>query len=340
MASKTQNIINRQNLFKDPEQIWELLPYHQWDAIHNKLRLVQAQGLECAPVGKPFVPTKFPVILKPIISMSAERQKYRVCLNAMDYQQLAESGQFAGWFWMPYLESEEQQRCIELIIHNGQPFFAYTLDYLSNPDIPGALSHINLNIPQFDTNIFGGLNYIPGWTNILAPTLKGYTGALSIYYIGSYIISASARWTIWSEYIFQETNLSKVLDKICRLLNTYTPQQGPDAAGVCLELLRQSLGPQVINLVPIYLKTGSNSNNTTKLYEKEQYYKLAKTHWQTISNSLDISINWQQNEPRTDEFMPLIGVITTLSLEQLRKINKYKQISQLAAPEQKIPIVY
>ena len=185
MTSNVSPNISRVNLFKTQSQIWQSIPYNLWDAIYNKLRLIQSQGLECAPVGQSFLPSKYPVILKPIISMAAARQKYRVCMAVNDYQQLVESGKFAGWFWMPYLACEEQQRCLELIILNGQPVFGYSLDYTSNTDMIGAISHINLNIPQSDK--FSN-KIIPGWTDILAPALKGYSGALSLYYIGSYII--------------------------------------------------------------------------------------------------------------------------------------------------------
>lgn len=322
MTSRTP-FLSRLKLFCNPSEIWQTLSYQQWDSIYNKLRLVQAQGLECAPIGQSLIPSKYPVILKPIISTATSRQKYRVCMNTLDYQLLVDSGQFAGWFWMPYLDSE-QQRCVELIIHNGRPVFEYSLDYHTNQDMTGAISHIGLNI-----STHGKITHsnIPGWTDILAPALKGYTGPLSIYYIGSYVISIAARWTIWSEYIWQSSSLAPVLDQICRLLNTYTQTADQDTTGVCLDLFRQGLSGKIVSLVPLYLKSPDN-------------LRVAQKHWQTICNSLGITIHWQPGEPRTDEFMPLVATITVFSAEQLKKINKYKQISQLAAPEQNIPVVY
>lgn len=334
MTSRTP-IIFRDKLFRDAGEIWHALPYQHWDTIYNKLNLIQAQGLECAPVCRILVPRQFPVILKPIISMTQVQQKYRVCMNALDYQKLVDSGQFAGWFWMPYLDTE-QQRCIELVIHNGRPVFGYSLDYHVNPEMVGALSHISLN-----TTIKITPAAIPGWSEVLAPKLKGYTGAISLYYIGQYIISASARWTIWSEYIWQATGLSPVLDRICRLLNTYAPastptsntsqtsiqHDSPDVIGVCHDLLRQAISGQLISLVPLYLQS-------------VVYLPDARKHWQTICNSLSVNINWQPEDPRADEFMPLFATITVLSTEHLKKINKYKQISQLAPPGQGIPVVY
>jgi len=254
--------------------------------------------------------------------MAAARQKYRVCVNVTDYQKLVESGQFAGWFWMPYLDNE-QQSCLELIIHNGRPVFGYSLDYTTNPDMSGALSHISLNTYWHGHGTMATSN-IPGWEQVLAPAFKDYTGAISIYYMGQYIISAAARWTIWSEYIWQSPQLQPVLDRICKLLNTYSQQASSDAS---LDLLRRATGGHMISLVPIYLKSVSD-------------LPLARKHWETISNSLGVSIHWQPCEPREDEFMPLVATTVASSVEQLKKINKYKQISQLAAPEQSIPIVY
>ena len=333
MTSRSQ-LINRAKLFQTPSEIWHGMPYEQWDTIHNKLRLIQAQGLECAPVCQGLVPLKFPVILKPIISLAATRQKYRVCMNSLDYERLVAGSEYAGWFWMPYLDVEDQQRCIELLVHNGRPVFGYSLDYHSNTDIPGALTHISLN-----TSFRPTVSNIPGWSNILAPTLKGYTGALSLYYIGSYIISASARWTIWSEYIWQspntnvstdvsaENNLSTILDQIIRVLGVYTANLEQNASGVCHDLLRQSLGPRVVGLVPLYLKSAG-------------VQELAKRHWQVISRKLGCSLNWMTQHSGEGEFMPFAGVVVANSVDNLKKVNKYKQISQLAAPEQQIPVVY
>jgi hypothetical protein len=323
-------IISRNKLFKDSGEIWYSLQYNHWDTIYNKLRLIQAQGLECAPVGKTFIPQKFPVILKPIISISKAQQKYRVCMNEFDYQQLVNKGEYVGWFWMPYLDTE-QQRCIELIIHNGRPIFGYSLDYHANSEMDGALSHISLNTTHKVATL-----PIPGWSEVLAPRLKGYTGALSLYYIGQYIISASARWTIWSEYIWDSTQFKEVLDRICRLLNTYIPagvintiqsHDSPDVIGVCHDLLLQAIGIQIISVIPLYLKLADN-------------LPIARKHWQTICNSLGVPIYWQSEEPRSDEFMPLIATITVISTEYLKKINKYKQISQLSPVGQDIPVVY
>ena len=365
MTSRSQ-LINRAKLFQTPSEIWHGMPYEQWDTIHNKLRLIQAQGLECAPVCQGLVPLKFPVILKPIISLAATRQKYRVpftlnskptpggrefsekavapdwaknpvltvCMNSLDYERLVAGSEYAGWFWMPYLDVEDQQRCIELLVHNGRPVFGYSLDYHSNTDIPGALTHISLN-----TSFRPTVSNIPGWTNILAPTLKGYTGALSLYYIGSYIISANARWTIWSEYIWQspntnvsadvsaENNLSTILDQIIRVLGVYTANLEQNASGVCHDLLRQSLGTRVVGLVPLYLKSAG-------------VQELAKRHWQVISRKLGCSLNWITQHGGEGEFMPFAGVLVVNSVDNLKKVNKYKQISQLAAPEQQIPVVY
>ena len=333
MTSRSQ-LINRAKLFQTPSEIWHGMPYEQWDTIHNKLRLIQAQGLECAPVCQGLVPLKFPVILKPIISLAATRQKYRVCMNSLDYERLVAGSEYAGWFWMPYLDVEDQQRCIELLVHNGRPVFGYSLDYHSNPDIPGGLTHISLN-----TSFRPTVSNIPGWTNILAPTLKGYTGALSLYYIGSYIISANARWTIWSEYIWQspntnvsadvsaENNLSTILDQIIRVLGVYTANLEQNASGVCHDLLRQSLGTRVVGLVPLYLKSAA-------------VQELAKRHWQVISRKLGCSLNWITQHGGEGEFMPFAGVVVANSVDNLKKVNKYKQISQLAAPEQQIPVVY
>lgn len=320
MTSRTQ-IINRDKLFRDAGEIWHALPYQHWDTIYNKLYLIQAQGLECAPVGHSLIPRQFPVILKPIISMTNAQQKYRVCMNTLDYQQLVASGQFAGWFWMPYLDTD-QQKCIELIIHNGRPVFGYSLDYHTNSEMVGALAHISLN-----TNIKIAPDRIPRWSEVLAAKLKGYTGAISLYYIGQYIISASAKWTIWSEYIWRTPEFTPILDRICRLLNTYTQTTDQDTTGVCLDLFRQGLIGKVVSLVPLYLKSPDN-------------LQVARKHWQTICNSLGVAIHWQSGEPRADEFIPFVATITIFSAEQLKKINKYKQISQLAAPEQNIPVVY
>jgi len=329
MASRTQ-ILSYSNFFRNQSEIWKSLSYQQWDSIYNKLRLIQLQGLECAPVGKSFIPNKYPVILKPIISMISKQQKYRVCLNELDYQQLVESGQFAGWFWMPYLDNQNQ-KCIELIVHNGRPIFGYYLDYNTNQEIDGAIAKIQLNIPTTRTLVFGT---IPGWEQVLAPFLKGYTGALNIYYIGAYIISASAKWTIWSEYIWQNHKLHRVLEQICKILNTYSPSINQpentitNITSVCLDLFTQGLNDEIINLIPLYLKSHND-------------FVLAKKHWQTICNSLNLPIYWTSvAESRVDEFMPMIATIITFSTEQLRKINKYKQISQLESTGQNIPIVY
>ena len=328
---QANNGLTRKKLFQTPAEIWHGIPYGQWDAIHNKLRMIQAQGLECAPVCQGLVPRQFPVILKPIISLATTQQKYRVCMNALDYEKLVAGSEYAGWFWMPYLDVEDHQRCIELLVHNGRPVFGYALDYHSNTDIPGALTHISLNTsfrPIANSNI-------PGWSDILAPALKGYTGPLSLYYIGSYIISASARWTIWSEYVWRpidasvaaENNLSTILDQIIRVLGIYTSNPDQDSSSVCHDLLRQGLGTRVVGLVPLYLKSAANQ-------------ELAKRHWQVISRKLGCSLNWMTHPGGDGEFMPFAGVVVTNSVEQLKKVNKYKQISQLAAPEQQIPVVY
>jgi hypothetical protein len=268
--------------------------------------------------------------LKPIISLAGAQHKYRVCLNEVDYRKLILESGYVGWFWMPYMDSETSQRCIELLIHNGRPVFGYALDYHANPDFPGALERISLN-----TSFRPMASNIPGWSDILAPALKDYTGPLSLYYIGSYIISVSARWTIWSEYIWQspdasasvENNLSSVLDQILRVLGVYTGNQEQDAGGASHDLLRQGLGPRVISLVPLYLKSAGDQ-------------ELAKRHWQVISRKLGCSLNWISKPYGADEYMPFAGVVVTNSVEQLKKVNKYKQISQLAAPEQQIPVVY
>jgi hypothetical protein len=243
-------------------------------------------------------------------------------MNSLDYEKLVAGSEYTGWFWMPYLDVEDQQRCIELLIHNGRPVFGYSLDYHSNPDFPGALTHISLN-----TSFRPVASNIPGWPDILAPALKDYTGPLSLYYIGSYIISASARWTIWSEYVWQSPNLAPVLDQICKLLNTYKQTADQDTVGVCLDLLHQGIGIRVISLVPLYLKSAADQ-------------ELAKRHWQAISRKLDSDLNWMTQPGSNVEFMPFAGVVVTNSAEQLKKVNKYKQISQLAAPEQQIPVVY
>lgn len=322
--------ISRQKLFQTPAEIWHSMTYQQWDAIYNKLRLVQIQGLESAPVGQTLIPTRYPIILKPIISTAATQQKYRMCMNALDYEKLVAGSEYTGWFWMPYLDVEDHQRCIELLIHNGRPVFGYSLDYHSNTDIPGALTHISLN-----TSFRPTVSNIPGWSDILAPALKGYTGPLSLYYIGSYIISASARWTIWSEYIWQspdasvsaENNLSTILDQIIRVLGVYTANLEQDASGVCHDLLRQGLGTRVVGLVPLYLKSAS-------------VQELAKRHWQVICRKLGCALNWMTQYGGEGEFMPFAGVVVANSVDNLKKVNKYKQISQLAAPEQQIPVVY
>ena len=330
-AGNNNNGLTRKQIFANADQIWNGMLFEQWDAIHNKLRLIQAQGLECAPVCAELVPRQFPVILKPIISLAGTRQKYRVCMNSQDYQKLVTESGYVGWFWMPYLDSEDsQQRCIELLIHNGRPVFGYSLDYHSNPDVPGALTHISLN-----TSYRPMVSNIPGWSNILAPALKDYTGPMSLYYIGSYIISASARWTIWSEYVWQspdasvspENNLSAILDQIIRVLGVYTSNPDQDASGACHDLLRQGLGPRVISLVPLYLKSSADQ-------------VLARRHWTIISRKLDCALNWISKSGGADEYMPFAGVVVVNSVEQLKKVNKYKQISQLAAPEQHIPVVY
>ena len=221
---------------------------------------------------------------------------------------------------MPYLDTEKQS-CLELIIYNGRPVFGYSLDYQANPDMPGTLNQISLNISASAKLIQAN---IPGWEQVMSSALKNYTGALSIYYIGSYIISAAARWTIWSEYIFNEPSLMPVLDQICRVVNTYTQNLEQDTTGVCLELLRQGLGHQIIGLVPLYLKSSND-------------FSLVHKHWLTISNSLGVSINWL---PLIDKQSQLVAVLTIYTPEQLRKINKYKQISQLASAEQNIQVVY
>lgn len=318
--STTKQLITREQLFASADEIWKRVPLDIWDAINNKLRLTAIQGISTGPIGTR--PDKWPVIIKPVMNAVHARttnKKFRVCVSSEEYDSLDLISTGGGNYWMPFLSGEECT--LELLIRNGQPVFSYSLNYMANQDYYPAPIYSNIEFNK------SRVSHIPGW-DMIKPALARYSGPLSIYYIGQYIISMKLRWSNWSEYIWEsDIRLSQTLDKIIKLINLYT--SGQDLSGLN-GLVDKTLESKVINCIPIYLQNPEQS-------------VLAKEHWEIIAERLAIKLIWLDiGKPSDAGTLPCAGIIVANSVEKMRKVNKYKLVSQMNATDptlSSIPIV-
>lgn len=318
-------MIKREKLFASQDDIWKSIDFERWNNVYNNLGLMIKQGLNCGPIGSQ--PNAFPVIIKPIISTDKIDYKNRVCSSVEHYNKLLSDGLIGGTFWMPFLEGNEY--CVDMLYISGHPVFAYKLDYIYNPDFASALSNI-----RFTMDVV--INKLPMLSSVINDMLGNYTGPVSISYIGNNVVSVKLRWSSWSEYIWMgNMEFEDLLDKILKMVNIYGKNPEQNLRSVLNNLVKDTLGGRVISCVPLYLK----NNNL---------FDLAFNHWTVICNKLGCQINWLYNIGELVDnhvFMPMIGVILSCDLYSLKKIEKYKNVSQNAGgisfnTTTNIPVVY
>ncbi len=101
---------------------WQRYPKYRW--IYNKILLCEFQNIKCAPM--PILPTKFPVILKPITNL------YGMGLNMAKINNKEEFYEhwYSNNFWMEFFEGE--QLSYDIIVLKGKIKF-YTC-YLGDKD--------------------------------------------------------------------------------------------------------------------------------------------------------------------------------------------------------------
>lgn len=176
---------------------WTMYPTYRW--IYNKIMLCEYQKIQFAPM--PIKPTKYPVIIKPIINL------YGMGLNIIKVNNDDEF--YDNWynnnFWMEFLEGEHLSW--DLVILNGHINFNVCL--MGHPD---------------DKNI-GKFNY---WESIdskipniilelVSDHFKDYTGCLNVETIGNKIIECHLR--------MGDIDIFPTLDILKGIIATYKKQK-------------------------------------------------------------------------------------------------------------------
>jgi len=154
---------------------WTTFKYKNYNKIYNKLWLIEAQNIECGPIGT--VPNKYPIVIKPIINLYGMSKGYKKINSESDYYK----NQNVGSFWMPYIKGRHYT--IDIVFDKGVIIAYYALE--SKPSIHGTFKyHV----------------YRPNY--ILNHTLKvfmqthfdNYTGLMNIEVINNSIIEGHLRF--------------------------------------------------------------------------------------------------------------------------------------------------
>ncbi len=151
------------------------LKYPQYRFIYNKMVICQFQNVLHAPF--PIIPSKFPIISKPIINLYGMGLKIHKIENIEQFWKYWLSTKF----WMEFLEG--QHYSYDLAIYQGKIswfccFQGYPLESI------GSFDYWELIYPE---------SLPPNVTQIVERYLKDYTGILNIECIGDYIIEAHLR---------------------------------------------------------------------------------------------------------------------------------------------------
>ena len=169
--------------------------YTNHNHIYNRLDLLKEQDVDCDPIG--IVPTKFPIIIKPIIDLMAEGSTENVIYmsNKDEYLSYLSVGerdgpQCRGHFW--YYKITGNQYISNLLIKNGKIVFNDTFVIHKNDD--DILSFYN------HAYIFILTEYL---TETISIQLANYSGPVCINFIDDTIIDCRLSW--WREnHIFKK----------------------------------------------------------------------------------------------------------------------------------------
>ena len=151
-------------------------PSHRW--VYNKLRVVESQGLECAPHG--IQPTHYPVFSKPIFNLDGMGLGSRLLRDADAY----ELHRQPGHMWMTYLVGQHistDTAVVDGMVHwmghaRGLPLSGGLFDYWTIEEVPRA------DLEAYCTE----------W---IRANLAGYTGMVNFETIGGRIIEVHLRVT-------------------------------------------------------------------------------------------------------------------------------------------------
>ena len=169
--------------------------YTNHNHIYNRLDLLKEQDVDCDPIG--IVPTKFPIIIKPIIDLMAEGSTENVIYmsNKDEYLSYLSVGerdgpQCRGHFW--YYKITGNQYISNLLIKNGKIVFNDTFVIHKNDD----------DIISFYNHVYDFIltEYL---TETISIQLANYSGPVGINFIDDTIIDCRLSW--WREnHIFKK----------------------------------------------------------------------------------------------------------------------------------------
>ena len=169
--------------------------YTNHNHIYNRLDLLKEQDVDCDPIG--IVPTKFPIIIKPIIDLMAEGSTENVIYmsNKDEYLSYLSVGerdgpQCRGHFW--YYKITGNQYISNLLLKNGKIVFNDTFVIHKNDD----------DIISFYNHVYNFIltEYL---TETISIQLANYSGPVCINFIDDTIIDCRLSW--WREiHIFKK----------------------------------------------------------------------------------------------------------------------------------------
>lgn len=169
--------------------------YTDHNHIYNRLDLLKEQDVDCDPIG--IVPTKFPIIIKPIIDLMAEGATENVIYMSNKDEYLSylsvgyrEGTRCRGHFW--YYKITGNQYISNLLIKNGKIVFNDTFVIHKNDD----------DIISFYNHVYDFIltEYL---TETISIQLANYSGPVCINFIDDTIIDCRLSW--WREiHIFKK----------------------------------------------------------------------------------------------------------------------------------------
>lgn len=170
------------NILKCPSHIkiptndtdaWKKYPQYRW--VYNRLELAQFQFVENAPL--PIKPSKYPIIVKPIINLYGMGLNIKKINNEKEFDKIW----YNNNFWMEFFEGE--QYSYDLIIRNGKIEYHACFHGIKNKKYDGVFQYwvsVERDIPNIAHKLVND-------------KMKEYTGCLNVEMIGENMIECHLR---------------------------------------------------------------------------------------------------------------------------------------------------
>lgn len=174
------------------------LKYPEYKMIYNKLFLSEIQNLDSNPI--PIVPSKFPVIVKPIINLNGMSKGFYKVNNENEYDKLCIDNNLSGYFYQPYFSGIQYN--YDIIIKEGK-----IIDYfcvISHPLKDGMFDYHEF-IPKNEAK-----KLTPKNIQIIEDLLDNYSGFVNLEIINDYIIEVHLRLN-GDMFIYDQNNINKLI---------------------------------------------------------------------------------------------------------------------------------